>query len=393
MKPMTCPNFDPMKTVTLNKGKEGSLLRRHQWVFSGAVARTSDSCADGDLVRVEAANGRYLGSGHWHNGSIAVRILTFEDREVDSVFWSERLEDALALRNSVGLPNDSTDCFRLVHGEGDGLPGLVIDIYGDAAVIQTHTTGMALSVPLVSEALRNLKGIALNTIYLRDIARKNTAQLFGDAQEGIVTENGLKFKVNWVDGQKTGFFLDQRDNRSLLGHYSKGRLVLNTFCYTGGFSVYSLLAGAKRVVSVDVSARAIALADENVSLNMKAGKRHESVCTDAFKFLEQASGFDLMILDPPAFAKGMKARHQAVQGYKRLNETALRRIAANGILFTFSCSQVVSPELFEKTVLSAALNAGRNVRVLHRLGHAADHPVSIYHPEGEYLKGLVLYVS
>ncbi len=385
--------FAAMETVTLLKGKEVSLLRRHQWVFSGAIAKASAKASNGDVVRVEAANGKFLGVGHWHDGSIAVRILSFTERAIDSAFWSERLSDALRLRKAIALPSVSTDCFRLVHGEGDGLPGLIIDIYGDAAVIQTHTTGMALVAKDISSALQGLKELPLNTIHLRDIAGKHTAHLLGDEYEGIVMENGLKFKVNRVEGQKTGFFLDQRDNRALLGRYAHGRNVLNTFCYTGGFSVYALKAGAVKVTSVDVSAKAVALAEENVSLNLKAGKKHEAVCTDAFKFLEHAEGFDLIILDPPAFAKGMKARHQAVQGYKRLNEMALRRIAPNSILFTFSCSQVVSPELFEKTVYSAAINAGREVRVLHRLGHAADHPVSLYHPEGEYLKGLVLYVS
>jgi 23S rRNA (cytosine1962-C5)-methyltransferase len=382
-----------METITLLKGKEVSLLRRHQWVFSGAIAKASAKASNGDVVRVEAANGRFLGVGHWHDGSIAVRILSFSERAIDSAFWSERLSDALTLRKAIALPSASTDCFRLVHGEGDGLPGLIIDIYGDAAVIQTHTTGMALAAKDISNALQGLKDLPLGTIHLRDIAGKHTAHLLGDDHEGIVVENGLKFKVNRVEGQKTGFFLDQRDNRALLGRYANGRNVLNTFCYTGGFSVYALQAGAKKVTSVDVSTKAVALAEENVSMNFKAGKRHEAVCTDAFKFLDHAEGFDLIILDPPAFAKGMKARHQAVQGYKRLNETALRRIAPNSILFTFSCSQVVGPELFEKTIYSAAINAGREVRVLHRLGHAADHPVSLYHPEGEYLKGLVLYVS
>jgi 23S rRNA (cytosine1962-C5)-methyltransferase len=382
-----------METVTLLKGKEVSLLRRHQWVFSGAIAKASAKASNGDVVRVEAANGRFLGVGHWHDGSIAVRILSFSERAINSAFWSERLSDALTLRKAIALPSAPTDCFRLVHGEGDGLPGLIIDIYGDAAVIQTHTTGMALAAKDISNALQGLKDLPLGTIHLRDIAGKHAAHLLGDDHEGIVVENGLKFKVNRVEGQKTGFFLDQRDNRALLGRYANGRTVLNTFCYTGGFSVYALKAGAVKVTSVDVSAKAVALAEENVSMNFKAGKRHEAVCTDAFKFLDHAEGFDLIILDPPAFAKGMKARHQAVQGYKRLNETALRRIAPNSILFTFSCSQVVGPELFEKTIYSAAINAGREVRVLHRLGHAADHPVSLYHPEGEYLKGLVLYVS
>lgn len=381
-----------MITVTLHRGKEGSLLRKHQWVFSGAIAKVSGKAVNGEVVRVEGANGRHLGTGHWHDGSIAVRILSFEDRPIDSGFWSQRLSSALRVRQAMGLPSKETDCFRLVHGEGDGLPGLIIDIYGSAAVIQTHTTGMGLAARTIAEALQQLKGLSLSTITLRDIPGKLSSHLLGDEAEGMVTENGLRFKVNRVEGQKTGFFLDQRDNRALLARYSKGRNVLNTFCYTGGFSVYALNAGAARVTSVDVSAKAVNLADENVRLNMKKAA-HEAVCTDAFKYLEQAEGFDLVILDPPAFAKGLKARHQAVQGYKRLNEMALRRIAPDSILFTFSCSQVVSPELFESTVHAAAINVGREVRVLHRLGHAADHPVSIYHPEGEYLKGLVLYVS
>jgi len=381
-----------METITLLKGKEVSLLRRHQWVFSGAMGKTTGKSANGDVVRVEAANGRFLGVGHYHDGSIAVRILSFDDRAIDAAFWHERLSAALLLRNATGLPSAQTNCFRLVHGEGDGLPGLIIDIYGAAAVVQAHTTGMALAADVIATALQKVKGLKLDTIYLRDIAGKSARFIMGDMPEAIVLENGLQFKVNWVEGQKTGFFLDQRDNRALLAEVAKGRTVLNTFCYTGGFSVYALKAGAAKVVSVDVSAKAVALADENVALNMKT-KKHEAVCTDAFKYLEHAEGFDLIILDPPAFAKGMKARHQAVQGYKRLNETALKRIAPNSILFTFSCSQVVSPELFEKTVFSAAINAGREVRVLKRLGHQADHPVSIYHPEGEYLKGLMLFVS
>lgn len=382
-----------METIILHKGKEVSLLRRHQWVFSGAINKMSAKPANGAVVRVEAANGRMLGVGHYHDGSIAVRMLSFDDAAIDAAFWSQRLNAALMLRAAVGLPSEATDCFRLVHGEGDGLPGLIVDIYGKAAVVQTHTTGMAVAADAIAEALKKLKGLPLDTIYLRDIPGKTARFMLGDRSEGVVLEHGISFKVNWVEGQKTGFFLDQRDNRELLAEVSKGRKVLNTFCYTGGFSVYALKAGAKHVTSVDVSAKAVALAEENVLLNLKPGKRHEAVCTDAFKYLEHAEGFDLIILDPPAFAKGMKARHQAVQGYKRLNETALRRIASNSILFTFSCSQVVSPELFEKTVYSAAINAGREVRVLKRLGHQADHPVSIYHPEGEYLKGLMLYVN
>ncbi|MCB9185618.1 MAG: class I SAM-dependent rRNA methyltransferase [Flavobacteriales bacterium] len=381
-----------MKTVTLHKGKESSLLRRHRWVFSGAIARTSEQPKNGELVRVETGKSQFLGIGHYHNGSIAVRILTFKDETIGQDFWNKRLQDALGVRKSIGLPSSATNCFRLVHAEGDGLPGCVIDVYNDCAVVQSHTDGMANEVKQISVALENLKGLKLKTIYHRNLAQKQSEFLKGDEAEGISVENGLKFKVNWVEGQKTGFFLDQRDNRALVGQYAKGRNVLNTFCYTGGFSIYALANQAKKVVSVDVSQPAVDLAAENAEIN-GLSKNHEAVCEDAFKYLEQASGFDLVILDPPAFAKSIKARHRAVQGYKRLNETALKRIEPNGLLFTFSCSQVVSPELFEKTVLSAAINAGRNVRVLQRLGHAADHPVNIFHPEGEYLKGLLLHVS
>lgn len=381
-----------MKTVILKKGKEKSLLQRHCWVFSGAIARTSENLNNGELVSVETSKAEFLGIGHYHNGSIAVRMLTFEKERINQSFWDKRLQDALTVRNSIDLPSSETNCFRLVHAEADGLPGCVIDVYNDCAVVQSHIDGMANEVNKIAKALGNLNGLELKTIYHRNLAHKQNEFLKGDEAEGISVENGLKFKVNWVEGQKTGFFLDQRDNRALVGQYAKGRNVLNTFCYTGGFSIYALANQAKKVVSVDVSQPAVDLAAENAEINGLL-KNHEAVCEDAFKYLEQASGFDLVILDPPAFAKSIKARHRAVQGYKRLNETALKRIEPNGLLFTFSCSQVVSPELFEKTVFSAAINAGRNVRVLQRLGHAADHPVNIFHPEGEYLKGLLLHVS
>lgn len=381
-----------MKTVILKKGKEKSLLRRHRWVFSGAIARTSENLNNGELVSVETSKAEFLGIGHYHNGSIAVRMLTFEKERIDQSFWDRRLQDALEVRNSIDLPSSETNCFRLVHAEGDGLPGCVIDVYNDCAVVQSHTDGMANEVSKIAKALENLKGLKLKTIYHRNLAQKQNEFLKGNESEGISVENGRKFKVSWVEGQKTGFFLDQRDNRALVGQYAKGRNVLNTFCYTGGFSIYALANQAKKVVSVDVSQPAVDLASENAEIN-GLSKNHEAVCEDAFKYLEQASGFDMVILDPPAFAKSIKARHRAIQGYKRLNETALKRIEPNSLLFTFSCSQVISPETFEKTVFSAAINAGRNVRVLQRLGHAADHPVNIFHPEGEYLKGLLLHVS
>lgn len=381
-----------MKPVQLRKGKERSLQRQHRWVFSGALAKMADPPENGSLVSVETHNGEYLGIGHFHDGSIAVRMLTFEKERIDQTFWNRRLQEAFAVRKKLGLPRKDTNCFRLIHAEGDGLPGCVIDIYNDCAVVQSHTDGMANSASEIAEALKSLKGLSVKTIYHRNLAHKTIEFLLGNEPEGICLENGLKFKVNWVEGQKTGFFLDQRDNRDLVGLYSKGRTVLNTFCYTGGFSVYALANQAKKVVSVDISQTAVDLAAENAEIN-GFSDNHEAICEDTFKYLEKTSGFDLVILDPPAFAKSIKARHRAIQGYKRLNETALKRIEPNSLLFTFSCSQVISPETFEKTVYSAALNAGRNVRVLKRLGHAADHPVNIYHPEGEYLKGLMLHVS
>jgi len=381
-----------MKTVTLKKGKENSLLRRHLWVFSGAIDRISAKAENGELVSIEDSRGQFIGIGHWHDGSISVRVLTFEKVRIDAEFWEKRILDAYELRCSIGLPNEQTNCFRLIHGEGDGLPGCIIDVYADGAVIQSHTTGMALCAKDIAEAVRTLKELNIKTIFHQNLAEKTEEFLLGTSHAADVWENGLEFRVNWVKGQKTGFFLDQRDNRSLVGEFANGKNVLNTFCYTGGFSIYALAKGAAKVTSVDVSQNAVNLAAENAKIN-NLDKHHEAICMDAFKFLENAKGYDLVILDPPAFAKSIKARHRAVQGYKRLNETALRNIAPNSLLFTFSCSQVVSPELFEHTVLAAAINANRQVRVLKRLGHQMDHPVNIFHPEGEYLKGLMLYVS
>ncbi len=319
-------------------------------------------------------------------------MLTFEKERIDQEFWNKRLQEAFDVRQGLGLIGKHNNCFRLIHAEGDGLPGCVIDVYNDCAVVQSHTDGMANSVKQIAEALNSLKGLKLKTIYHRNVPQKSGEFLKGKAAEGISMENDLQFKVDWVDGQKTGFFLDQRDNRSLVGQFAKGRNVLNTFCYTGGFSVYALAKGAKKVTSVDISQPAVDMAAENARIN-GFEKNHEAICEDAFKYLERTSGFDMVILDPPAFAKSIKARHRAVQGYKRLNETALKRMAPNSLLFTFSCSQVVNPQMFESAVLAAAINAGRNVRVLKRLGHAPDHPVNIFHPEGEYLKGLMLHVS
>ncbi len=381
-----------MKTISLKKGKESSLKRKHRWVFSGAIGKTTVQPDNGELVSVEDSEGNYIGAGHYHNGSIAARMLTFEKERIDQTFWNQRFQEAFVLRKGLGLLTKETNCFRLIHAEGDGLPGCVVDIYNDCAVVQSHTDGMANCTKEITKALGNINGVKLNSIYHRNLASKQHEFLKGLKQETEVLENGVKFKVNWVNGQKTGFFIDQRDNRALVGEFSKGRKVLNTFCYTGGFSVYALANGAKKVTSVDISQPAVNLAAQNAIIN-GFDKNHEAICEDAFKFVEKAEDYDMIILDPPAFAKSIKARHRAVQGYKRLNETALKKIAPNGLLFTFSCSQVVNPQMFESAVLAAAINAGRNVRVLKRLGHAADHPVNIYHPEGEYLKGLMLHVS
>lgn len=381
-----------MKTIVLKKGKENSLKRKHLWVFSGAIDHKNAQAENGDLVSVESSNGEFLGIGHFHNGSIAVRIISLEKQRIDQPFWNAKLKNALDARKAIGIPNAETNCFRLVHAEGDGLPGCIVDVYNKCAVIQTHTDGMAKHAEEIATAILEISELGIDTIYHRDLASKNNQFLQGNEPEGEVLENGLKFSVNWVDGQKTGFFLDQRDNRALVGEHSKGKKVLNTFSYTGGFSVYALANGATSVTSLDISKPAVEMADKNAELN-GFSEQHLAVAEDAFKYLDKAEDYDLIILDPPAFAKSIKARHRAIQGYKRLNETALKKIKPNSLLFTFSCSQVVSPEVFEKTVLSAAINAGKNVRVLKRLGHAADHPVNIYHPEGEYLKGLMLYVA
>lgn len=381
-----------MKTISLKKGKESSLVRKHRWVFSGAIGKTTAQPDSGELVSVEDAEGNYLGAGHYHNGSIAVRMLTFTKERIDQTFWNQRFQEAFAVRKGLGLLTKETNCFRLIHAEGDGLPGCVVDVYNDCAVVQSHTDGMANCAKEITKALENINGLKLNSIYHRNLASKEHSFLKGKKEQTEVLENGIKFIVNWVNGQKTGFFIDQRDNRALVGQYAKGRKVLNTFSYTGGFSVYALANGAKKVTSVDISQPAVDLAAQNATLNA-LDKNHDAICEDAFKFVEKAEDYDMIILDPPAFAKSIKARHRAVQGYKRLNETALKKIAPNGLLFTFSCSQVVSPQMFESAVLAAAINAGRNVRVLKRLGHAVDHPVNIYHPEGEYLKGLMLHVS
>lgn len=394
--------------IFLRRGKEESLLRRHPWIFSGAIASVKSDraeIAEGEVVDVYTHNGDFIARGHYQIGSIAVRVLTFEREEIDQTWWERRIAVAYDIRRALGLASAAdTDCYRLVHGEGDSLPGLVVDIYGSAAVIQCHSVGMYRSRMSVAEALRTVFGSRLTAIYDKSSqtvpykAGLNAIDgyLFGhsDCRSHTVTENGLKFKVNWEEGQKTGFFLDQRENRALLRRYAAGRTVLNTFCYTGGFSVGAMAGGAVEVCSVDSSERAVQLADENMRLNFGDAVRHEAVAADAVEYLKHIGGrYDLIILDPPAFAKHHKVLGNALQGYKRINARAIAQIKSGGILFTFSCSQAVSKELFRTTVFSAAAIAGRNVRILHQLAQPADHPINIYHPEGEYLKGLVLHVE
>ncbi len=391
-----------MVTITLKPHKEESLLRFHPWVFSGAIARADGRANEGDVVRVADREGHFLAVGHYQNSSIAVRILSFDDRPIDEAFYRERIRAAYAVRKALGLvgaPN--SDTYRLVHGEGDNLSGLVVDIYGDTAVVQAHSVGMHhvrewLARLLVEEVegLHNVYYKSEGTLPYKAPVVAEDGYLIGTASDCIATENGLKFQVDWLRGQKTGFFVDQRENRALLERYAAGRSVLNMFCYTGGFSFYALRGGAKLVHSVDSSAKAIELTRRNVALNFGDDTRHEAFTDDAFKFLETANGkYDLIILDPPAFAKHQKTLRNALHGYQKLNAKAFEAIRAGGILFTFSCSQAVSKEQFRLAVFSAAAQSGRNVRILHQLTQPADHPVNIYHPEGEYLKGLVLYVE
>ena len=396
-------------TVHLKKGKEESLGRFHPWVFSGAIHHIDGRPEEGDVVRVVSADGRFLAVGHIQIGSIAVRVLSFEDITIDKNFWNQRLAAAYDVRKSI-FPqwtkenSELTNAFRLVHGEGDGLPGLVIDVYDRTAVMQAHSVGMHVSRVEIADALAEvLEGIVDNIYY-----KSETTLAYKASEDGgngflkgglttasdIATENGLKFHVDWLGGQKTGFFVDQRENRALLERYSHGRKVLNMFCYTGGFSFYAMRGGAELVHSVDSSSRAIDITRANVELNFPKDARHEAYAEDAFKYLDRMGDqYDLIILDPPAFAKHKDALRNALMGYRKLNAKAFEKIRPGGILFTFSCSQVVTKDNFRTAVFTAAAMSGRRVRILHQLTQPADHPVSIYHPEGEYLKGLVLYVE
>ena len=389
-----------MKQVYLKRGKEESLLRFHPWVFSGAIHHLDDGIEEGDVVRVVSEKGVFIAVGHYQQGSISVRVLTFNDVEIDDAFWHSRIQSALNMRQDIGLANSSnTNAFRLVHGEGDLLPGLIIDVYDKTAVMQAHSIGMHMSRHAIAKALAEVMKGRIENIYYKSettlpFMEPENGFLLGNSDDNIAIENGLRFYVDWLRGQKTGFFVDQRENRALLEKYAKGKRVLNMFCYTGGFSFYSMRGGAQLVHSVDSSAKAIELTRRNVELNFPGDPRHEAFCEDAFKYLDSSSHtYDLIILDPPAFAKHRGALHNALKGYTRLNEKAFEKIEKGGILFTFSCSQVVSKDHFRNAVFTAAAQAKRKVRILHQLHQPADHPINIYHPEGEYLKGLVLYVE
>ena len=391
------------KNVYLKRGKEESLKRFHPWIFSGAIHHADEGIEEGVIVRVITADGAFIAVGHYQIGSIAVRVLSFHDECIDISFWRASLESALQMRIAVGIADCSqNNTYRLVHGEGDNLPGLVIDCYGDTAVMQAHSVGMHVSRMDICEALVQVMGYRIKNVYYKsettlpfkaDLGQEN-GFIYGNTNENTAVENGLRFHVDWLKGQKTGFFVDQRENRTLLEHYSKGKRVLNMFCYTGGFSVYAMRGEAELVHSVDSSAKAIELTKKNVELNFPGDMRHEAFCEDAFKYLDANDAkYDLIVLDPPAFAKHRGALHNALKGYTRLNVKGLQRIKKGGILFTFSCSQVVTKDHFRNAVFTAAAQAGRRVRILHQLHQPADHPINIYHPEGEYLKGLVLYVE
>ncbi|MGM9778159.1 MAG: class I SAM-dependent rRNA methyltransferase [Prevotella sp.] len=391
------------KKIYLKKGKEESLKRFHPWVFSGAIQHLPEDVDEGEVVRVMTAGGEFIAVGHYQIGSIAVRVLSFDDVVIDDAFWHSKLQSAFDMRRSIGIvDNPSNNTYRLVHGEGDNIPGLIIDVYGPTAVMQAHSVGIHLERKRIAAQVIQVMGERVKHVYYKsettlpfkaDLGQED-GFIIGGSNDNVAVENGLKFHVDWLKGQKTGFFVDQRDNRSLLEHFSAGKRVLNMFCYTGGFSFYAMRGGATLVHSVDSSAKAIELTTKNVELNFPGDKRHEAFCEDAFKYLDKAGGdYDLVILDPPAFAKHRGALHNALKGYTRLNMKAFEKIRPGGILFTFSCSQVVTKDNFRNAVFTAAALAHRNVRILHQLHQPADHPINIFHPEGEYLKGLVLYVE
>lgn len=391
------------KTIQLKKGKEESLKRFHPWIFSGAILRMDEGIEEGELVKVVTFHREFIAIGHYQIGSIAVRVLSFRDITIDQEFWESRLKAALNMRIAIGIADNPTNnTYRLVHGEGDMLPGLIIDCYGKTAVMQAHSVGMHVERLPICEALRSVMGSRIEHVFYKSETTlpfkaelgQQDGFLYGGSDDNVAIENGLKFHVDWLKGQKTGFFVDQRENRTLLEKYAKNRSVLNMFCYTGGFSVYAMRGGAKLVHSVDSSAKAVELTNANIKLNFPSDARHAAFCDDAFKYLDAHDAqYDLVVLDPPAFAKHRAALRNALKGYTRLNVKGFERIKPGGILFTFSCSQVVTKENFRNAVFTAAAQAKRKVRILHQLHQPADHPINIYHPEGEYLKGLVLYVE
>ena len=388
------------KQIILRKNKEESLLRRHPWVFSGAIDLIDDEISDGDIVSVFDSRNKFLASGHFQNATIAVRILTFEEIELNQSFYNKVLSEAIELRKTLGLFSKENSICRILHGEGDGLPGLIIDYYNGVAVIQCHSIGMYQSIELISVALQTVLGKSLKAVYskssetLHNKADIVDSFIFGTCKTPHkAKENGVTFSIDWVTGQKTGFFIDQRENRKLLSKYAQNKKILNTFCYSGGFSLFALKAGANEVHSLDSSKKAIELTEQNVGLNILE-ENHVTIVADAMEFMKTVdNSFDVIILDPPAFAKHRDKRHQAIQGYKRLNEMAIRSIRPGGIIFTFSCSQVVDKNLFTHTVIAAAISSGRKIRILEQLHQPADHPINAFHPEGEYLKGLVIQVS
>lgn len=392
-----------IKNIYLKRGKTESLRRYHPWIFSGAIAKIEPGIIEGDLVNVIDENGNIVAVGHYQIGSIAVRILSFKPSTIDTIFWEQKISAAYEVRKRLGLVNkEKNNIFRLIHGEGDGLPGLIVDIYGKTAVVQAHSVGMHHCRNVIAEALMKIGDGLLESVYYKSettlpfkaALNPKDGYLVGNSSDSVAIENSLSFYIDWLEGQKTGFFIDQRENRALLEKYAKDKTVLNMFCYTGGFSVYAMRGGAQLVHSVDCSAKAIALTERNIELNYPNDTRHEAYTEDAFKFLEKAGNqYNLIVLDPPAFAKHKDALQSALKGYTRLNAIAFEKIQPGGIIFTFSCSQAVSPQQFRLAVFTAAAKSGRHVRILHQLHQPADHPICIYHPEGEYLKGLVLSVD
>lgn len=388
-----------MNHIILKQGREASIKRNHHWIFSGAIQDQSNNIKDGELVKILSFNKEILGYGHYTPSNISIRILQFGGNEFENDFWRKKIEEALLLRLRLGLlHNAQTNAFRLIHGEGDGLPGLIIDVYNGNAVIQCHTSGMHQQINEISSGLDIVFQHKLNTIYNKSkesLGNTNSGEnnfLKGNSDECIIRENGNLFKLNWITGQKTGFFIDQRENRKLLGDYAEGKSVLNLFSYSGGFSIYALNNNASLVHSVDVSSKAMELTESNVLLNEKHSSVHTGFCSDVNGFINTADQYDIIICDPPAFAKSLNKRHQALNGYKNLNGKVIKKVKKGGLLFTFSCSQVMDRELFQQTILAAALESYRKVKIIHHLSQGPDHPINIFHPEGSYLKGLVLYV-